>query len=286
MSNENHDLMRGKIVKEVLLKRRSVRQYRDQKLSPEQINDILEAAIFAPSGSNSQNQRFLVIEDKEELKRLGRLRFVWPYPTAGKMRQKNPAGLIGGAAVAIVVFADAAFTEARDIGEYYIWESLEIQNCSASIENMLNMATALGVGSCWLSASERMSRTRLLSGRSWAKAFPKYNVKKSYKVQGVVILGYPRGGHDEAGFAKGEKEHGATFWQTTERRSLDHYLVKRREVSDELNIQLTKKDRILLSAASKVSGLLLLMLRWVDNLVYDIEVKGALSEVISQRHAE
>lgn len=287
MNISTNDLeSRAGIVKQILLNRRSVRQYRDKCLKSEHLNDIIEAAVYAPSGSNAQNQRFLVIEDKEDLHALGRLRFVWPYPTAGAMRQKRPAGLIGGAAAAIVVFADAALTDGRDNGEYYIWESLEIQNCSASIENMLNMAAALGIGSCWLSASERMSRTRLLSGRSWGEAFARYDVPHSYKVQAVVILGYPRGGLDKSGFPKGEKAHGATFWQGTARRPLDYYLVKRRELVPEPEIQLAVIDRLALSAASKAIGLLLWMLRKVESLVYDIEIRRALADVIARRRAD
>lgn len=274
---------RSLIVKEVLLHRRSVRQFSEEKIERQHLLDILEAAIYAPSGSNSQNQRFLVVEDKEELEALGRHRFIWPYPTAGQMRAKRPAGLIGGAAVAIVVFADASLTDGRDIGEYYIWESLEIQNCAASIENMLNMATALGIGSCWLSAGERMSRTRLVTDRSWAEVLASYDVPETYKIQGIVILGHPRAALDQHGYPRGEKEHGATHWQKTNRRTIDHYLVKRRDLSRMPPIVLSRLDRANLRIASMVSRGLLHLMKRVDAFVHDIEIKRALKDMIANQ---
>jgi len=283
MSNDEVERLseRAAIVKEVLTHRRSVRQFRSEPLNPAHLLDILESAIYAPSGSNSQHQRFLVIEDKNELEALGKMRFVWPYPTAGEVRKKKPAGLIGGAAAAVVVFADAAFTDGRDNGEYYVWEALEIQNCSASIENMLNMAAALGVGSCWLSAGERMTRTRMLSGRTWSAAFARYAVPESYKIQAIVVLGYPRASLDQLGYPKGEREHGATFWEETKRRPVDHYLVKKRELATGPAINLSTVDRLKLRAASLISDVLLRLLRRVERTVYDVEIKRALSEWIS-----
>ncbi|MFO7665566.1 MAG: nitroreductase family protein [Desulfobacterales bacterium] len=277
---------RAAIVKDVLLNRRSVRQFQNQPLKREHLNDIIEAAIYAPSGSNTQNQRFLVIEDKNELRALGNIRFIWPYPTSGNIREKKSYGLIGDAAAAILVFADAALTDARDIGEYYIWESLEIQNCAASIENMLNMAAAHGVGSCWLSASEKMTRTRLLSGHTWVKALAPYYIPETYKIQGIVILGYPRGGLNEAGFPKGEKEHGATFWRETKRKEISHYLVQKRSFAPDVCIHISWQDRLILKASSKIIKLLLLIVRIFERRVYSIEINHALADIIEKKAKE
>ncbi len=267
---------RAQAVAAVLKNRRSVRQFRDEPLQREHLDAILEAGIYAPSGSNAQNQRFLVIESPDEKAALGRIRYVWPYATAGKMRARKEAGLIGGAAAVIVVFADASLTDYRDIGEYYIWESMEIQNCAASIENMLNMAAALGVGSCWLSASERMTRSRLLSGKSWAQAFAQYEIPSWYKVQGIVILGYPSSGLDSNGFPRGEKMHGASNWATTQRKPIAHYLIGQRgegSAGQPLNRMQLLKLRLL----SGMSGLLMSVAGTIDKTVYGLEVRRALA---------
>ncbi len=268
---------RAVILKDVLLNRRSVRQFEKQRLKREHIIDILESAIHAPSGSNSQNQRFLVIEEKQELDALGKVRFIWPYPTASKIQTIKPSGLIGGAAAAIVVFADAALTDARDNGEYYIWEYLEVQNCAASVENMLNMATALGIGSCWLSASENMTRTRLLSGKSWAHALAPYEIPECFKIQAIVIFGYPNNGLDVNGFPKGENKHGATFWNRTERKDVEHYLIKRRNSVTVGQAKMSLMDNIAILFISKVINVLLWAVHKLERSVYGIEVRKALA---------
>lgn len=274
---------RSEILRSILINRRSVRQFAEMPLRPEHLKIIIEAGIYAPSGSNSQNQRFLVIENAEEKTALGSIRYVWPYPTAEKVRKKKPAGLIGGAATVIVVFADASLNDHRNNGEYYIWEPLEIQNCAASIENMLNMATALGVGSCWLSASEYMTRTRLLNKKSWATALSNYDVPPWYKIQGVVILGYPRRELNADGFPKGDKEHGASIWASTARKEIDYYLIGKRTAVPETLWPLSNLQNLKLRVLSRSSGLLLKLIKVIDKNIYNLEVRQVLSNVYRQQ---
>lgn len=215
------------IVATAIARRRSVRRYADTPVDRAVLERLVTAGVAAPSGSNSQNQRFLIIDNPEEIMRIGRWRFVWPY--RGTRREKIeddfPGGIVGLAKALVVVFADAAENDRRGNGEYHIWETLEIQNCAAAIENMLILATAMGLASCWVSASEVMNHTRLLTGTTWRNLFSGYIIPQSYKIQGVVLFGYPTTA-DELGFPKGEQKHGATVWQSTERKALEHYLVR------------------------------------------------------------
>ena len=182
------------IVEAALLNRHSVRHFNSNKIPHQDLLRLVKAGIHAPSGSNWQNQRFLLVEDDEELMRIGKHRFVWPYKGANHQRIKKnyPAGIIGNSAAAIIVFSNSLDNDRRGNGEYYLWEGLESQNCSASIENILTLATAMGIGSCWVSASDKMNYTRMFSGQSWRKIFANYQIPSYYKLQGIVILGYPR----------------------------------------------------------------------------------------------
>jgi len=71
-----------KIVFDTIKNRRSVRKYLDKKIPDKTLEKIIQAGIYAPSGSNSQNQRFLLISEEKELKKIGLARYVWPYKTA------------------------------------------------------------------------------------------------------------------------------------------------------------------------------------------------------------
>ena len=57
-------------VKELIQNRRSVRKYMDKEVSREDIIDIMDCARYAPSDTNSQTWEFLVLTDKQRLKKL------------------------------------------------------------------------------------------------------------------------------------------------------------------------------------------------------------------------
>ena len=53
--------------------RRSTRRFKDEPLEREKLDAIIEAGRYAPSGGNNQSTHFLVIEDKEVLKKLAEM---------------------------------------------------------------------------------------------------------------------------------------------------------------------------------------------------------------------
>lgn len=52
-------------IQEALLNRRSIRKYKDQKISKDDLNRILKAAMYAPSAMNLQAWQFILIDDKK-----------------------------------------------------------------------------------------------------------------------------------------------------------------------------------------------------------------------------
>ena len=50
---------------EAIKTRRSVRSYQDKPVEPEKLQQILEAARLAPSASNSQDWKFIVVQDPQ-----------------------------------------------------------------------------------------------------------------------------------------------------------------------------------------------------------------------------
>ena len=57
-------------VQEAIQQRRSIRKFRDEPVPTEMINELLEAARLAPSASNRQPWRFIVVTDPKERARL------------------------------------------------------------------------------------------------------------------------------------------------------------------------------------------------------------------------
>lgn len=262
---------RSRIVAEVIHRRRSTRRYANRRIDPDVLSQLITAGIDAPSGSNWQNQRFLLVTEREEIDRIGRHRWVWPYRSSA--RDRNPSGIMGGAAALIIVFADAAANDFRAQGEYHIWEPLEIQNAAASIQNICLMATALGVANCWVSASEAMSNTRLLSKRRWRDVLGNYEIPATCKIQGIVCLGHPIK-TDDQGYPMGEKKHGATVWSSTERRPMSHYMIKTSVDSSDTTV--SRSTIAKLTVLSQLARLTKKILRRIDRRIEKIE-RRALS---------
>ncbi len=268
---------RIKTVESALLKRRSVRHFKSVKIPPDDLLRLVRAGVYAPSGSNWQNQRFLIVDEQDELMRIGKSRFVWPYNKANvvKIKESHPGGIIGNAAAAIIVFSDSLDNDRRGNGEYYIWEALETQNCSASIENILTLATSMGIGSCWISASDKMSYTRMFSGQSWRRLLSNYEIPVYYKLQGIIILGYSKSTNEE-GYPIGEKMHGATIWQSTERNPTEDYLIKKNSNNIVSKLKVTRLDGYRVRVMAKLIRYALRIVAWLDRCIHKIEVRKYL----------
>jgi nitroreductase len=114
-------------LKEALLKRRSVRKFKKEKISREMIDELLIAAMSGPSACNRCPWEFFVItnEDKlEELKNASRF-----------SKMQSP--------LAIVVCGNLTRALPVKMSEYWI------QDCSAATQSILLRATDLGLGAVW-----------------------------------------------------------------------------------------------------------------------------------------
>jgi len=160
------------VVRHNILARRSIRGgFADRPVTEADMLDLVEAGIHAPSGSNTQSVRFVIINTPNEISRIGKIR----------------GNAIAGARGLIAVFVDRAVVDwsIRHNGE--LWKKLAYQDSAAAIQNMLLLATAKGIGSCWISAYEEMNGTDCLAGKNWADVF---EVPDLYEIMGLVMLGY------------------------------------------------------------------------------------------------
>lgn len=169
---------------------------------------VAEAAIWAPSSSNLQNVRLLLFESPKRMAALGK----WKAPKAVVAK--------GSAGVLVMIDTDVPLRK----GEEKIWSQLWWQNAAAAIQNMLLMATALGLASCWVSFTTKMSGTRLTSGKPWRELFPEYDIPLKYAVHGLVVLG-STSKVDIGGFPMGDEKHGG---RPVVRQNLDKYVLQSR----------------------------------------------------------
>ena len=70
LTNQRRSFME---LREVIASRRSIRKYKDIPVSDEILQDLLDAAMSAPSAVNFQPWYFVVIRSKEHMEKLGRI---------------------------------------------------------------------------------------------------------------------------------------------------------------------------------------------------------------------
>jgi nitroreductase len=112
-----------------ILSRRSIRLYKEKKVSKEKINEILKAAMYAPSAMNYQPWHFIVIDKRENIDYLYKI-----IPHA-EMVLKAPA--------AIIICGDLKVEMNID----YL-----AQDCSAATQNALLAIHELKLGGVWVSS--------------------------------------------------------------------------------------------------------------------------------------
>lgn len=114
-------------VKEAIFKRRSVRKFKDTKVSDGQIQTLLECAMAAPSACNKKPWAFYVVTNEDKLEEL---RISSRY--TGYNSPLN-----------IIVCGDKAKSLSDKPNDFWI------QDASSAIENILVEAVELGLGTCW-----------------------------------------------------------------------------------------------------------------------------------------
>jgi len=123
-------MIKPEAILDFLKGRRSIRNFQDKSVTDEHIEMILEAGRWAPSGSNRQPWEFIVVKNREILKKISKTGYY------GLPLRKAPLG------IAIV-------------GKKLENPNWYIQDTSLASMNMMLMAWALNIGMCWMGSMDR-----------------------------------------------------------------------------------------------------------------------------------
>ena len=150
---------------EVIKSRRSTRAFKSELPPKDQIMQIVEAAEWAPSGMGKYLWHFTVIYNAEKSLKLAR--------AVAEADNRGPEYNFYGAPVNIII------SYKRD-------EHHALVDGAAAMENLLLMATELGLGSCWI------NQLRWLQGNPVLTAYlQKLGMKEDEAVYASLSLGYP-----------------------------------------------------------------------------------------------
>lgn len=152
---------------EDLKSRRSVRKFRDEQISDEDLNTILEAGTYAPTGRGGQSPKIVVIQNPDTIKEFSE----W---NASFFPVDVPEGFdpFYGAKTLLIVLADSEFPT-------------YVEDGASVLSVLVNAAHAVGVGSCWI----HRARDEFSSPKG-KELLEKWGIPESYEGIGHVVLGY------------------------------------------------------------------------------------------------
>ena len=178
----------------VIAARRSIRKFKPDPVAEHLVTELLEAARLAPSGSNIQPARIVVVKTKEARE---------------KLKYCTPLQFVHEAPVVIVCCADTHSLDARgqklielkEVGAFVgtPLESADVKelaksrntmseaeataylrlNAAIAIEHIVLRATDLGLGSCWVMMFDR------------EQARTAFDIDTRYIVVALLPVGYP-----------------------------------------------------------------------------------------------
>lgn len=144
--------------------RRSIRKFKPDMVAEEQLEAILEAGMYAPTGMGAQSPLMVVIQDSETMDQLRRMN--------GAVMGNPDANPFYGAPMMILVLADKS-------------RHTYVEDGSLVMGNLMNAAHAVGVDSCWI----HRAREEFESEEGKA-LLAKWGIKGDYAGIGHCILGY------------------------------------------------------------------------------------------------
>ena len=148
---------------DIILHRRSIRKYKNESISDEKLEKILQAGLFAPTSMNRKPCEFFVVKDKDTLKKLSKAK-------------KHGGAMLAKCDTAIVV---AGNSEKADT-----W----IEDSSIALGYMHLMADSLGVGSCWCQIHLRSSFMGIDAEEIVREIL---ELSEEYRIVGILSLGMP-----------------------------------------------------------------------------------------------
>lgn len=167
----------------VIKQRRSIRRYTSQQISREDLETIIEAGLYAPNAGGGQRSMVVGIHNAELAERIGRMNiagFSRANLTGGHVSKEQPSIIddptlksgFYGAPTVCAIFCQERFL-------------YSIPDAFCIAENMVLMATELGLASCIVARGEETFRSK--EGKTLLE---QWHVPEGFICRAFVLLGY------------------------------------------------------------------------------------------------
>ena len=157
---------------EIIKTRRSIRHYESQPVEEDKLNTILEAARWAPSWSNTQCWRFIVVRDEAIKSQLAETLTQWNSARSASSVIQAPVVIAACAELGKSGYKDGVLCTDRDD-----WHVFDV---ALAVQNLVLVAHSLGLGTLHIGAFDAGEAARIL------KVPPRVVVIE------LILLGYPK----------------------------------------------------------------------------------------------
>ena len=151
----------------VLLNRRSIRKYKPEQITDEELMTVINAGMYAPSGKCCQSPYIIAVQNKEQREAVSKLN--------AKCWGTDIDPYYGAPTILLVFFGERSYDE--EIG---------ILDAGAATTNMLNAAYSIGLGSCWINRPKVMFESE--EGQALLK---EWGITEKLRGVASIALGYP-----------------------------------------------------------------------------------------------
>ncbi len=142
--------------------RRSIRKYLEKSIEKEKIDQILQTALMSPASKRTNGWEFIVVENKEMLKKLSECR-------------EFGSKLVADAPLAILIVADPSKSD--------VW----YEDASIASTFIQLQAEDLGLGSCWVQVHNR-EKDDQQTAEDYVKNL--LDIPQNLRVLNMVAIGY------------------------------------------------------------------------------------------------
>lgn len=158
--------MTDKEVLSLIKQRRSIRKFNDKDISDQDLLDLIEAGIYAPTGSNVQAWQFVIIKNKSDINFLG----------------ANKIPLVGTAKAIIFILTDLRKCHYLNGPRKHIFQYMSVQDSACATQNILLLATSKGIASCYIQFNKEWP--------TWKNVKDYFKFPDHLQPENLILLGY------------------------------------------------------------------------------------------------
>ena len=170
---------------EIIKSRRCVREYKEDQIPDADIEFLIDCAGYAPSGLNMQPWGFLVIKNRDVIRRLSETCKKSMIPMLEGLKQTSKSAedylaflktegsdMFYGAPLLVIIFGNRKAPTA-------------VYDCAMAAQTMMLAAQSIDIGSCWIGAAQKALMDE--------KLLKELDAPEGYIIVAPLIFGYPKG---------------------------------------------------------------------------------------------